>query len=62
MEEQKSIKETLQQGASGDKTKKKLVIKKKAAPADEKKESTTSPQAGAQEVKPSASTSDKKRI
>ena len=61
MEEQKSIKETLQQGASGDKTKKKLVIKKKAAPADEKKESTTSPQAGAQEVKPSASTSDKKK-
>ncbi|TGL23650.1 translation initiation factor IF-2 [Leptospira bourretii] len=61
MEEQKSIKETLQQGASGDKTKKKLVIKKKAAPADEKKESTTGPQAGAQEVKPSASTSDKKK-
>ncbi|GBF49293.1 translation initiation factor IF-2 [Leptospira ryugenii] len=29
MEEQKSIKETLQQGSAGDKTKKKLVIKKK---------------------------------
>ncbi|EMJ86456.1 translation initiation factor IF-2 [Leptospira meyeri] len=61
MEEQKSIKETLQQGASGDKTKKKLVIKKKAAPADEKKESSASPQSAAPEVKPSASASDKKK-
>ncbi|EMY61471.1 translation initiation factor IF-2 [Leptospira terpstrae] len=60
MEEQKSIKETLQQGASGDKTKKKLVIKKKAAPADEKKESSSSPQA-AEAVKTSSSASDKKK-
>ncbi|PJZ85837.1 translation initiation factor IF-2 [Leptospira harrisiae] len=59
MEEQKSIKETLQQGASGDKTKKKLVIKKKAAPADEKKESGTSPQSA--EAKTTSPASDKKK-
>ncbi|MCZ8341985.1 MAG: translation initiation factor IF-2 [Leptospira sp.] len=52
MEEQKSIKETLQQGASGDKTKKKLVIKKKATSSDEKKEAS-SQQSNAQESKPS---------
>ncbi|MCW7492361.1 translation initiation factor IF-2 [Leptospira sp. 2 VSF19] len=55
MEEQKSIKETLQQGASGDKTKKKLVIKKKSAPADEKKESSPSTQ-GVEPAKPISST------
>ncbi|EOQ96426.1 translation initiation factor IF-2 [Leptospira wolbachii serovar Codice str. CDC] len=60
MEEQKSIKETLQQGASGDKTKKKLVIKKKAAPADEKKESNSGQQA-AEVVKTSSPASDKKK-
>ncbi|MBM9545798.1 translation initiation factor IF-2 [Leptospira sp. 201903074] len=60
MEEQKSIKETLQQGASGDKTKKKLVIKKKAAPADEKKESNSGSQA-AEAIKTSSSSSDKKK-
>ncbi|EMY68890.1 translation initiation factor IF-2 [Leptospira vanthielii] len=60
MEEQKSIKETLQQGASGDKTKKKLVIKKKAAPADEKKESNSGSQA-AEAVKTSSPASDKKK-
>ncbi|MBM9589565.1 translation initiation factor IF-2 [Leptospira sp. 201903075] len=59
MEEQKSIKETLQQGASGDKTKKKLVIKKKAAPADEKKESNSGP--SAEGAKTSSSSSDKKK-
>ncbi|TGK86858.1 translation initiation factor IF-2 [Leptospira noumeaensis] len=59
MEEQKSIKETLQQGASGDKTKKKLVIKKKAAPADEKKESGASPQST--EAKTTSPASDKKK-
>ncbi|TGL90691.1 translation initiation factor IF-2 [Leptospira congkakensis] len=59
MEEQKSIKETLQQGASGDKTKKKLVIKKKAAPADEKKESGASPQSA--EAKTTSPASDKKK-
>ncbi|GBF41174.1 translation initiation factor IF-2, partial [Leptospira ellinghausenii] len=62
MEEQKSIKETLQQGASGDKTKKKLVIKKKAAPSDEKKESGSQSQQQAAEVKqPSTSGGDKKK-
>ncbi|MBL0956196.1 MAG: translation initiation factor IF-2 [Leptospira sp.] len=62
MEEQKSIKETLQQGASGDKTKKKLVIKKKAAPSDEKKESSSQGQQQAAEVKqPSTSGGDKKK-
>ncbi|XDD55618.1 translation initiation factor IF-2 [Leptospira sp. WS4.C2] len=60
MEEQKSIKETLQQGASGDKTKKKLVIKKKAAPADEKKESNSGSQA-AEAIKTSSPASDKKK-
>ncbi|MGE8722546.1 translation initiation factor IF-2, partial [Leptospira terpstrae] len=60
MEEQKSIKETLQQGASGDKTKKKLVIKKKAAPADEKKESSSGSQA-AEAIKTSSPSSDKKK-
>ncbi|XDD47911.1 translation initiation factor IF-2 [Leptospira sp. WS39.C2] len=63
MEEQKSIKETLQQGASGDKTKKKLVIKKKtAAPSDEKKESSSGGQQQAAEVKqPSSTGGDKKK-
>ncbi|TGM93694.1 translation initiation factor IF-2 [Leptospira levettii] len=62
MEEQKSIKETLQQGASGDKTKKKLVIKKKAAPSDEKKESGSQGQQQVAEVKqPSTSGGDKKK-
>ena len=41
MEEQKSIKETLQQGAaSGDKTKKKLVIKKKPNSVESKASAT----------------------
>ncbi|TGL48671.1 translation initiation factor IF-2 [Leptospira kemamanensis] len=64
MEEQKSIKETLQQGASGDKTKKKLVIKKKPASSDEKKESSSGGQEpkAAQEVKqPSSTGGDKKK-
>lgn len=64
MEEQKSIKETLQQGASGDKTKKKLVIKKKAAPSDEKKESSPGAQGQttATEAKQSSpASSDKKK-
>ncbi|PJZ45825.1 translation initiation factor IF-2 [Leptospira brenneri] len=61
MEEQKSIKETLQQGASGDKTKKKLVIKKKAAPADEKKESSPSAQSAEPVKATSAPSSDKKK-
>ncbi|MCW7481624.1 translation initiation factor IF-2 [Leptospira kanakyensis] len=61
MEEQKSIKETLQQGASGDKTKKKLVIKKKAAPADEKKESGSPSPQSAEPKATSASAADKKK-
>ncbi|MCZ8158129.1 MAG: translation initiation factor IF-2 [Leptospira sp.] len=57
MEEQKSIKETLQQGAAGDKTKKKLVIKKKPGSPEPK---TTS---AAPEVKSSSSSpvSEKKK-
>ncbi len=55
MEEQKSIKETLQQGAAGDKTKKKLVIKKKPGSVEPK---TT---AAAPEVKSSSSPAYEKK-
>jgi len=56
MEEQKSIKETLQQGAAGDKTtKKKLVIKKKPG-SPEPKATVAAP-----EVKPSSSHSTEKK-